>query len=128
MLKVIVSFLTVVSMLLLVILLNVTTPSTSGPFGILAVFLFAYLLLMGVFTYLLVWGSRVVAYLFVTFKARRPIEALSFKRSYYYSSVLAAAPIMLLGLQSVGRVGFYEYFLVLVFVCIGCLYISKRIS
>jgi hypothetical protein len=73
-------------------------------------------------------GSSVISYLSITLIARRPFEALSFKRSYYYSSVLAAAPIMVFGLQSVGRVEVYEYFLVLIFVCIGCLYISKRIS
>ncbi len=128
MLKVIVSTLTAVSLLILVVLLNVTTPSTAGPFGILAVFLFAYLFLMGLLTYLLMLGSSVISYLSITLIARRPFEALSFKRSYYYSSVLAAAPIMVFGLQSVGRVEVYEYFLVLIFVCIGCLYISKRIS
>jgi hypothetical protein len=33
---------------------------------------------------------------------------------------------MLIGLKSVGEIGLPEYLLVLIFVIIGCLYISKR--
>jgi hypothetical protein len=58
---------------------------------------------------------------------RRPMKTLSFRRSYYYSTILAAAPVMLIGLQSVGSVGVYEVILILVFVVIGCVYVTKRI-
>jgi len=128
MLKLIVSLVTIVSAFALIVLLNLTTPSTAGPFGILAVFLFSYLLIAGIFTYVIRWGSQLVAYLSTVFRARRPLTDLSFKRSYYYSTVFAAAPIMLVGLQSVGRIGIYEYVLVLIFIGVGVLYISKRIS
>jgi len=41
--------------------------------------------------------------------------------------VLAAAPIMLIGLQSVGSIGLYEFILVLLFTVIGlCLYHEKN--
>jgi hypothetical protein len=128
MLKIIVSLVTAISAFALIILLNLTTPSSAGPLGILAVFLFSYLLLVGFFTYVLRWGSQIATYLSVVFRARRPLPTLSFKRSYYYSTIFAAAPIMLVGLQSVGRIGIYEYFLVLIFITVGVLYISKRIS
>ena len=55
------------------------------------------------------------------------MQPLSFRRSYYFSTVLAAAPVMLIGLQSVGSVGIYEFILVMLFVVIGCVYIAKRI-
>jgi hypothetical protein len=74
------------------------------------------------------WTGRLVAHLSKVFVPRKPISSLSFKRSYYFSTVIAAVPIMLIGLQSVGAVGFYEIALVVIFAIIGCLYISKRVS
>ena len=59
---------------------------------------------------------------------KKPIERLSLRRSYYYATVIAATPIMIIGLQSVGSIGVYELLLVIIFAAIGCLYISKRIN
>jgi len=128
MLKIIISTITVVSLCLLTVLLNATTPVTAGPIGILAIFIFAYISLTGAVAYLLYWMSRIIAYLSSVIISRKPFQTLSFKRSYYYSTIIAAAPIMLVGLQSVSAVGFYEYFLMFVFIIIGCLYVSKRIN
>jgi hypothetical protein len=127
MLRIIIPITTVASLCLLTVLLNVTTPATAGPFGILVIFVFAYLSLLGVVTYFLYWISYVIARFSTLFIARRPFEVLTFKRSYYYSTIVTAAPIMLIGLQSVGTVGIYEFLLVSIFVIIGCLYVSKRI-
>ncbi len=127
MLRIIISTTTVASLCLLAVLLNITTPATAGPFGILVIFVFAYLSLLGVVTYFLYGISYVVAHLSTLFVVRRPFEVLTLKRSYYYSTVIAAAPVMLIGLQSVGTVGIYEFLLISIFVIIGCLYVSKRI-
>ncbi len=128
MIRTIISIITIVSLCLLVLLLNITTPSSAGPFGILVIFIFAYLSLVGVFAYFLYLGGHFVARFSVTVMSRKPFEILSFKRSYYYSTVLAAAPIMLVGLQSVGSIGVYEVLLIIGFEIIGCLYVSKRIN
>jgi hypothetical protein len=117
---------TAVSLCLLIFLLNVTTPATAGPFGILAIFIFAYMSSLGVVTYFLYAMSRVIAHLSAAFMVRRPLDALTLKRSYYYSTIVAAAPILLVGMQSVGAGGVNEFLLVLAFVFIGCLYVSKR--
>ena len=61
------------------------------------------------------------------FQARRPAKPMSFRRAYYFSTILAAVPVMLISLQSVGSVTWYEAVLVIVFAALGCLYISKRI-
>lgn len=127
MLKIIISITTSVSLCLLFILLNVTKPATTGPFGILAIFSFAYLSSFGLMTFFLYGISYVVAHVSEVFVFRKPVRALTLKRSCFFSSVIAAAPIMLIALRSVGVVGFYEYILVILFVVIGCLYISKRI-
>ena len=128
MLKIIISIITILSFCILVILLNITTPVIAGPFGILAIFIFAYLTLIGATTFFIYGMSRIIAHLSTVFISRKPFEALNFKRAYYYSTIIAAAPIMLIGLQSVGDVGFYEYLLMLIFIVLGCLYISKRIN
>jgi len=118
---------TIVSLCLLLILLNITVPTSVGPFGILAVFIFAYTSLLGVVTYILYGASRLLASLSASFTVKKPLQALSFRDAYYYSTILAIAPVMLIGLQSVNTIGIYEYGLVLLFEVIGCLYITKRI-
>lgn len=118
---------TVASLCLLILLLNLTTPTGIGPFGILAVFALAYLSLLGVMTFLIFSVSHMVAHLSSAFTVKKPIRSLSFKESYYYSTVVAAAPIMIVGLQSVGSIGPYESLLIILFVVIGCVYISKRV-
>jgi len=128
MLKVFILITTIVSFCLLIILLNLTTPITAGPFGILAIFISAYLLLIGLIAYFLHIMSRLVLHLSTSIIPRRPFEALSLRRSYYYSTVISAAPVMLIGLQSVGRVSFYELLLMFAFVVIGCLYVSRRVK
>ena len=56
----------------------------------------------------------------------KPIRPMEFRRAYYFSSVLAAAPVMLIGLQSVQSVGIYEVMLVVLFEITACIYVSKR--
>lgn len=128
MLKIIISITTLVSILLLSIFLNISTPASAGPFGILAIFIFAYLSSLGLVTYLLYLANHLFAYMSTLFVTRRPYEALSFKHSYYFSTIIAAAPVMLVGLQSVGATGLYEMMLVVSFVIIGCLYVSKKVQ
>lgn len=128
MFKIIISITTLASAILLAIVLNISTPSTAGPFGVLAVFVFAYLSSLGVMTFFIFFTGRLVAYASTVFVTRRPYDGLSFKRSYYFSTVIAAAPVMFIGLQSVGATSAYGFLLILLFVFIGCLYISKKVS
>jgi hypothetical protein len=86
----------------------------------------AYLTSLGLISFFLYGGSRLFAYAASGFTMKKPVQPLSFQRSYYFSTVLAAAPVMLIGLQSVGAIGFYEVALVIVFEVIGCVYITKR--
>lgn len=127
MLKKLIAIITIISLCLLGVLLNTTAPATAGPFGILAIFIFAYLSSLGVMTYFLYSTSRIISHLGSAFTVKSPLDAMSFRMAYYYSTVLAAAPIMLIGLQSVGSIGLYEFVLVLLFTVIGCIYVTKRI-
>lgn len=118
---------TIVSLCLLTLLLLSSTPATAGPLGLLVIFVSAYLTAMGLISFFLYGAGRALAFFAAGFAARRPIKPLSLRRSYYYGTVLAAAPVMLVGLQSVGSVGVYEIILVTLFVGIGCFYVSKRL-
>lgn len=59
---------------------------------------------------------------------RKPVRVLPFRKAYYLSTVLAAAPVMLIGLQSVGSVGIYEVILVFIFEIVACLYVARRMQ
>ena len=118
----------VTAMVLLSILLQTTAPATIGPLGILIVFILMYVSVLGVLTFLLFGISRMVAKLSGSVGLKRPVETLTLNRSYYFASVIALAPVMFIGMQSVGDVGFYDVSLVVLFVVIACVYIAKRTS
>jgi hypothetical protein len=118
---------TLVSLCLLTLMLMTTTPASAGPFGLLVIFISAYLACLGLISFFLYGLSKVFVYLTAGFASKRPRQALSLRRSYYYSTVLATVPVMLVGLQSVGSVGIYELILVILFAVIGCLYVTKRL-
>lgn len=118
---------TILSLCLLIILLLTTTPATAGPLGLLLIFISAYLTTMGLVSFFLYGVFKAAAFFLSGFAVKQPIKTLSLQKSYYYGTILAAGPIMLLGLMSVGAVGVYEILLVLLFVSIGCFYVSKRL-
>lgn len=128
MLQKVIASITIVSLCLLGLMLLTTTPATAGPFGLLVIFLTAYFASVGLISFFLYGISRVAVYALSGSALRRPPRVLPFRRAYYFSSVIAAAPVMLVGLQSVGSIGWYELLLVALFVLLGCVYVSRRIS
>lgn len=120
------ALITIASLCLLGTMLMTTTPASAGPFGLLVIFMSAYLALVGLISFFLYGVRRVMGYASAGFTVRRPLRPLPFRRAYYFSTVLAAAPVLLISLQSVGGVGLYELILVTLFVVIGCVYVSKR--
>lgn len=129
MLQRIVTAITLISLCLLSIMLATTTPGSVGPFGLLVIFVSAYLTCLGLISFFLFGISRLIGYVIAIAKMRVPrYQVLGFKRAYSFSTVIAAAPVMLVALQSVGSVGIYEIGLVAIFVVVGCIYVSKRLS
>lgn len=127
MLKRVLFFLTPASALMLVFLLTSTTPASTGPLGILGFFVFMYLTALGVLTFLFKAISAVLSRATSSMGPRSRVRALSLRDSYYYASVLALAPVMLIALQSVGRVGPYQVSLVVFFVVVAWVYVANRI-
>ncbi len=125
--KIIVASTTLAS-ILLIVMLQLTNPSTVGPLGLLTVFFLLYIIILGVTTEVLWLGSHAVQAVGRRFTSRRPPQKLALSRAYYFSSVLALGPVMALAMQSIGSLGTYELALIGVFMFIGILYISKRSS
>jgi hypothetical protein len=115
-----------IAVMLLIIVLQTTTPVTIGPLGILFVFILMYVSVLCALTFLLYGLSAVAVRLSSSVTVKRPLQRLSLGRSYYFSSVIALAPVMLIGMQSVGEVSFYEVALIILFVVISTVYIAKR--
>ncbi len=118
----------VAALAVLLALLTFTTPSSAGPFGLLLIFISAYLFLIGLVSFFLFGGHRLFRFLASGFMTRKPVQPITFRRAYYYSTVLAMAPVLLVGLQSVGSVGLYEVLLVVLFEVLACIYISRRVA
>jgi hypothetical protein len=108
------------------IMLQVSTPTSAGPLGVLLVFILLYVLVLGVLTFLLFGISKVFNQFIKFIAPKKPKKPLSLLRAYYYSSVIALAPVIFIGMQSVGEVSAYDVILVSLFVIVACFYISKR--
>lgn len=117
-----------IAVVILGVVLHTTQPSTIGPLGILIVFILMYVSALGLLTFLLYTSSKIIRKLSASFTVKKPIRPLTLSRSYYFSSVLALAPVMFIGMQSVAEVEFYDLLLIIIFVVIACIYISKRTS
>ena len=126
MLKRVLSLSLIGSIGILAILVQTTTPSTIGPVGVLIVFILLYVGVLSALTFVLYKASQLIAKASRLVVAKKPVSALSFTRSYYFSSVLSLAPVMIIGMQSVGEVGAYDVLLVGAFVAVACLYVAKR--
>lgn len=114
---------TLCAFVLLSALMQSTTPSSIHPLGILFVFFLIYLLALGVLTFF-IYGIRLI------FKKARGSKVIPsqilLRRSYIYASVLSLAPVMLIGISSIGRMGVYEFLLIAAFEVIACFYVAKH--
>ena len=117
---------TAVSGAMLIIMLTVTNPANAGPLGILGFFVFMYITVLGVLTFL--FKSIAAAMLRFAPEGKRRLLGgeISFKHSYYYASVLASVPVMFIALHSVGEVGIYQVLLVVFFIVVAWIYVNNR--
>ena len=111
---------------LLLFIMTLYDPSSVGALGILIVFLLGYVIILCVLTVFL-WTLVLLSSRLRGAKGiLKNIQQLTLREVYYYSSVLALAPVIIISLRSVGNVTLYEIGLILLFEVLGCLYIAKR--
>ena len=118
---------TIVSVIVLVGLLFLTSPANAGPFGLLLLFVSSYITFVGGISALIYCGRRLMVMAFSGMPRSVPLRPLPFRRAYHFAVPLAAAPVMLIGLQSVSPIGIREFILVALFEAVACIYVSKRI-
>ncbi len=117
-----------ISLCLLLLILNYTTPVTAGPFGVVLVFVLIYMSLFSLVAGILYSISKLISRLFGFIMPSKPIMPLSLRKSYYFSIVISASPVIIVALYSVGQVSWYEYILVFLFIITSCTYIYKKTS
>ena len=116
--------LAVAAFIAIVVIVQYTTPSQVGPFGVLMLFLCIYTVMV----YIIGGILRLVRAVLQRRKPLAPGRVLSQQTEsvYYYASVLAAVPVLLLGMQSVGALSWWSLLLTALFVALGLLYVYKR--
>lgn len=110
----------------LVYYINSTTPANAGPLGVLLVFILIYIITTVLATLLLLGVNHLIARLFYFDRPDAYKQKMSLKKSYYYGSVLAFAPLILISLQSVGRTSIWGVIAVFVLVILGVIYVSRQ--
>ena len=116
----------VISLLAIGIMLNVVSPGEVGPFGVLAFFVLLYLSAGSIIYMLLTGIIYVLMRVLPPGSLRLWLENVSHTKVYYYTTVLALAPVVLLGMASVGSIGGLDIVLVVLFEILACFYISRR--
>lgn len=107
-------FLSLALAIILLVMMNFTTPMEVGPFGVLVFFTTIYVIMFGVFS-----GLVQILYRLNKKKMQR--------KGYVYAAVLAFAPIMLLLVRSFGGLSIWTTALSLVFVGLGCFLVKKTV-
>ena len=106
----------IIGLAVLIIMLNFTSPTEIGPFGVLLFFTTLYLVFFGVITILM--------QLFIKIAFKRT----DFKnKNYLYAAVMAFGPIMLLMARSFGAVSIFTVGLIVIFLALAEFLVYKRI-
>jgi len=111
---------------LLLIVFTTTTPASAGAFGMLSVFLLSYVTVLSAMTFIVWFVARMIEKLGRDFRIIKKTNPISFKKAYYYSTVIALGPVIFISLQTVGTVSVYEFGLILLFIILGYIYVSRR--
>lgn len=106
--------------------LQLTTPQSVGPLGVLAFFILVYITCACAVFVLLETAFVALKKYLPPGKLLLNIENTPKVKIYYYSSVLALAPVILLGMQSIGSVRLVDIGLLTAFEALACFYISRR--
>lgn len=104
-----------ISLALVIILLtmmNFTTPMEVGPFGVLLFFTTIYVIVFGIVSWLVQIVYRI---------NKKEMN----RKGRFYAAVIAFAPIMLLLVRSFGSLSIFTTALVLIFVGLMCFLVKK---
>ena len=103
-----------IAIVVILAMMNLTTPTDVGPLGVLVFFIMVYVVVYGV--------TDLIVSLF--FKAAEKKQGIS--KGHFYAAVIAFGPIMLLLVQSFGSMSIATVAMVIAFVFLGCFIVKKR--
>ena len=106
--------LSLLAAVILLAMLNFTTPVDIGPFGVLVFFTTFYVLMLGIATILVRLVARILG--------KEPG-----RKEQLYAATIAFGPIMLMLAKSLGSMSILTVGATVVFVLLGCFLISKRL-
>lgn len=109
-------------------ILVTVSPVEAGATGVLAVFLLSYIVSVVVLTFLFYLVQKITIKLLYSDRAGSVAGRVSLRKAYYFGSILALGPVILVSLRSVGKAGVSELVLVALLMIIGCLYVSRQTS
>lgn len=109
-------FISIIGLAALFIMLNFTSPTEIGPFGVLLFFTTLYVTLFGIIS--LIMGT----FYFMAFNKK------SFRsKDYLYAAIMAFGPIMLLMARSFGAINLWTVSLIVLFIILGEFLVAKRV-
>ena len=106
----------IIGLAALIMMLNLTSPTEIGPFGVLLFFTTLYVVSFGILFFLL------KAFMATAFK-----KQLRTNKDYLYAAVAAFAPIMLLMARSFGAVSLWTVSLIAIFIALAEFLVYKKI-
>ena len=106
----------IIGLAVLLLMLNLTSPTEIGPFGVLLFFTTLYLVIFGIITLISQTFMR-IAFKKTKFK----------NKDYLYSAVLSFGPIMLLMARSFGAINLWTIGLIVLFLTLAEFLVYKRI-
>ena len=105
----------IIGLAALFIMLNFTSPTEIGPFGVLLFFTTLYVTLFSIFA--------IIMQIFYRLAYKRD----SFRnKDYLYAAVMAFGPIMLLMARSFGAINLWTISLIAIFIFLGEFLVAKR--
>ena len=105
----------IIGLAALLLMLNLTSPTEIGPFGVLLFFTTVYITFVGIFTLLL--------QVFLRIAFGRELRS----KDYLYAAVLAFAPIMFMVARSFGAINLWTASLIIVFLILAEFLVMKRV-
>lgn len=107
--------LSLLAAVILLTMLNFTTPTGIGPLGVLVFFTTFYVLMFGLAVGIVKIFAKLMG---------KPMG----RKGYLYGVVIAFGPIMLMLAQSLGSISLLTITLTVLFVLLGCFLVSKRLA
>lgn len=105
--------LSLLAAVILLLMLNFTTPAGVGPFGVLVFFAACYMVVLGI--------ALLLVKIFTKILGKQMGH-----RSYKYAAVIAFGPIMLLLIQSLGALSVFTASIVVMLIFLVCFLISRN--